>query len=241
MGNLQINTTQNVNLDYKIVGLGERIISFFIDALILYMYAFLVSLIGDAISYVYEDTWTQRGLIAFIFLPAMFYSLLMHSIFNGRTVGKMLLKMRVVKVDGTPVHWSNYLVRWMLRLVDIWIFLGSIGILSILFSERRQRVGDAAAGTVVISTKNKTKVSHTILEDVEEKYEPMFTNVTVLTDKDVRLIKDTYLIAKKSSDFKTLKALRIKVESILNTKSDLYDAPYLDTVLKDYNYYTQKM
>lgn len=241
MGNLQINTTQNVNLDYKIVGLGERIVSFFIDALILYMYAFLVSLIGDAISYVYEDTWTQRGLVAFIFLPAMFYSLLMHSIFNGRTVGKMLLKMRVVKVDGTPVHWSNYLVRWMLRLVDIWIFLGSIGILSILFSERRQRVGDAAAGTVVISTKNKTKVSHTILEEVEEKYEPMFTNVTVLTDKDVRLIKDTYLIAKKSSDFKTLKALRVKVESILNTKSELYDVPYLDTVLKDYNYYTQKM
>ncbi|WP_435625177.1 RDD family protein [Flagellimonas sp.] len=241
MGNLQINTTQNVNLDYKIVGLGERIVSFFIDALILYMYAFLVNLIGDAISYVYEDTWTQRGLVAFIFLPAMFYSLLMHSIFNGKTVGKMLLKMRVVKVDGTPVHWSNYLVRWMLRLVDIWIFLGSIGILSILFSEKRQRVGDAAAGTVVISTKNKTKVSHTILEEVEEKYEPMFTNVTVLTDKDVRLIKDTYLIAKKSSDFKTLKALRVKVESILNTKSELYDAPYLDTVLKDYNYYTQKM
>ncbi|MEM0931139.1 MAG: RDD family protein [Bacteroidota bacterium] len=241
MGNLQINTTQNVNLDYKIVGLGERIIAFLIDGLILYMYAVLVNLIKDALSFVYEDTWTQRGLVALIFLPAMFYSLLMHSIFNGRTVGKMLLKMRVVRLDGTPVHWSNYLVRWMLRLVDIWIFFGSIGILSILFSERRQRLGDAAAGTVVISTKNKTKVSHTILEEVEEQYQPKFTNVTVLTDKDVRLIKDTYLIAKKSSDFKTLKALRVKVESVLNTKSELYDAQYLDTVLKDYNYFTQKM
>ncbi|WP_298997767.1 RDD family protein [Flagellimonas sp. S174] len=241
MSNLQINTTQNVNLDYKIVGIGERIVAFLIDGLILYMYAILINLIGDAISYVYEDSWTQRGLMALIFLPAMFYSLLMHSIFNGRTVGKMLLKMRVVRVDGTPVHWSNYLVRWMLRLVDIWIFLGSIGILSILFSERRQRVGDAAAGTVVISTKNKTKVSHTILEEVEEQYQPQFTNVTVLTDKDVRLIKETYLIAKKSSDFKTLKALRVKVETILNTNSELYDAPYLDTVLKDYNFYTQKM
>ncbi len=241
MSNLQINTTQNVNLDYKIVGIGERIVAFLIDGLILYMYAILVNIVGDAISYVYEDTWTQRGLMALIFLPAMFYSLLMHSIFNGRTVGKMIFKMRVVRVDGTPVHWSNYLVRWMLRLVDVWIFLGSIGILSILFSERRQRVGDAAAGTVVISTKNKTKVSHTILEEVEEKYEPIFTNVTVLTDKDVRLIKDTYFIAKKSGDFKTLKELRVKVESILNTKSELYDAPYLDTVLKDYNFYTQKM
>lgn len=241
MGNLQINTTQNVNLDYKIVSIGERIVAFLIDGFILWMYAFLVNIIIDAMGYIYEDTWTQRGLAALIFLPAMFYSLLMHSIFNGRTVGKMLLKMRVVRLDGTPVHWSNYLVRWMLRLVDIWIFLGSIGILSILFSERRQRVGDAAAGTVVISTKNKTKVSHTILEEIKEEYTPQFTNVTLLTDKDVRLIKDTFLIARRSNDFKTLTALRIKVEGILSTKSDLYDVQFLDTVLKDYNYYTQKM
>ena len=241
MSNLQINTTQNVNLDYKIVGIGERIVAFLIDGFILYMFVLLVNLIGDAISYVYEDTWTQRGLVALIFLPAMFYSLLMHSLFNGRTVGKMLMKMRVVRVDGAPVHWSNLLVRWMLRLVDIWIFLGSIGILSILFSDKRQRTGDAAAGTVVISTKKKVKVSHTILEEVEDKYEPTFTNVTLLTDKDVRLIKETYHIAKQSSDFKTLKALREKVETILETNSQLYDKQFLDTVLKDYNYYTQKM
>ena len=241
MSNLQINTTQNVNLDYKIVGIGERIVAFLIDGFILYMYAFLVNLVGDAISYVYEDTWTQRGLVALIFLPAMFYSLLMHSLFNGRTVGKMLMKMRVVRVDGTPVHWSKLLVRWMLRLVDIWIFLGSIGILSILFSDKRQRTGDASAGTVVISTKKKVKVSHTILEEVEDKYEPTFTNVTLLTAKAVRLIKETYQIAKQSSDFKTLKALRDKVETILETNSQLYVKQFLDTGLKDYNYYTQKM
>lgn len=241
MGNLQINTTQNVNLDYKIVSIGERIVAFLIDGFILYLYAILVNTIGDAIGYVYEDRWTQRGLVALIFLPAMFYSLLMHSIFNGRTVGKMLLKMRVVRLDGTPVHWSNYLVRWMLRLVDIWIFFGSVGLLTILFTDRRQRLGDAAAGTVVISTKNKVKVSHTILEEVEEQYEPVFTNVTLLNDKDVRLIKETYQIAKKSNDYKTLTALRVKVDSILQTKSNLYDREFLDTVLKDYNYYTQKM
>jgi len=241
MSNLQINTTQNVNLDYKIVSIGERIVAFMIDGFILYLYAVLVSYIGRVIGYVYDDTWTQRGLVSLIFLTAMFYSLLMHSLFNGRTVGKILMKMRVVRVDGTPVHWSNYLVRWMLRLVDIWIFLGSIGLLTILFSEKRQRLGDAAAGTVVISTKNKTKISHTILEEVKETYKPKFTNVTMLTDKDVRLIKNTFRIAKKSNDHRTMKALRDKVESILATNSELYDVQYLDTVLKDYNFYTQKI
>jgi uncharacterized RDD family membrane protein YckC len=241
MSNLQINTTQNVYLDYKIVSIGERMVAFFIDAFILYLYAILVQYLGQAIGYIYDDTWTQRGLMSLIFLPAMGYSLIMHSLFNGRTVGKLLLKMRVVRVDGTPVHWSNYLVRWMLRLVDIWMFFGSIGLLTILFSEKRQRLGDAAAGTVVISTKNKTKVSHTILEEVAETYVPKFTNVTMLTDKDVRLIKDTFRIAKSSKDYKTMKALRDKVESILVSNSDMYDIQYLDTVLKDYNYYTQKL
>jgi uncharacterized RDD family membrane protein YckC len=241
MNNLQINTTQNVNLNYTIVGIGERIVAFCIDAFILYLYYALVNLIGDAIGYIYDDGWTQRGIVALITLPAMFYSLLMHIIFNGRTVGKMLMKMRVVKVDGSPVHWSNYLIRWMLRLVDIWIFVGSIGILTMLFSEKRQRLGDAAAGTVVISTKNKTTVSHTILEEVEDTYVPKFMNVTLLTDKDVRLIKETFNIAKKSNDFKTLKALRDKVDSILQTNSELYDIAYLNTVLKDYNYFTQKL
>lgn len=241
MINLQINTAQNVNLDYKIVGLGERVLAFLIDGFILYMYAYLVSLISDALGHVYQDSWTQRGLAALIFLPAMFHSFLMHSLFNGQTVGKMLLGMRVVRVDGGPMHWSNYLIRWMLRLVDIWIFLGSVGILSILFSEKRQRVGDAAAGSVVISTRRKARISHTILEEVEQGYLPRFPNVTLLSDRDVRLIKETYHIAMGSGDYKTLKVLRTKVEGILKTDSDLFDKQYLDTVLKDYSHYTQNM
>jgi hypothetical protein len=165
----------------------------------------------------------------------------MHILFNGRTVGKMAMKTRVVKVDGSPARWSDYMILWMLRLVDIWIFLGSIGLLSIIFSEKRQRVGDHAAGTVVISTKNKTKISHTILEEIAEDYQPKFLNVTKLSDKDVRLIKETYLIAMKSNDFKTLHALRKKVESVLETSSDKYDKQYIDTVLRDYNHFTQNM
>jgi len=241
MSNLSINTTQNVNLDYKIVGLGERIVAFLIDVFILYMYLMLVNLVTTAMGYVFSDSWTVFGLSSLIFLPAMFYSLLCHIIFNGRTLGKLIMKMRVVKIDGSPVHWSSYLIRWMLRLVDIWLFLGSVGILAILFSDKKQRVGDAAAGTVVISTKQKTKISHTILEEVTSDYQPVFLNVTQLQDKDIRLIKETFLIAKRTSDYKTLKELRLKIESILGTESNLYDREYIDTVLKDYNYYTQNM
>ncbi|MFT7626549.1 MAG: putative RDD family membrane protein YckC [Ulvibacter sp.] len=241
MANLAINTTQNVNLDYKLVSVGERILAFLIDLLIFSVYLYIVQVISDIMGLAISDNWTVFGLQQLLLLPVMFYSLYMHIIFNGRTIGKMVLKTRVVKIDGGPVHWSNYLTLWMLRIVDIWIFSGSVGLLSILFSERRQRVGDFAAGTVVISTKNKVKISHTILEELTEVYEPKFINVTKLTDKDVRLIKETYLIAISSTDYKTLNALRKKIESILEIKSEFYDKQFIETILKDYNYYTQSM
>lgn len=241
MANLAINTTQNVNLDYKIVSVGERILAFLIDLLIFTVYLYAVELITSFMGEAISDHWTVFGLQQLLLLPVMFYSLYMHIIFNGRTVGKMILKIRVVKIDGSPAHWSNYLTLWMLRLVDIWIFLGSIGLLTILFSEKRQRVGDFAAGTVVISTKNNVKISHTILEDIEEEYTPQFPTIMRLTDKDVRIIKEAYLIALKGNDYKTLNVLRKKIEDILEVSSKYYDKQFIETVLKDYNYYTQNM
>ena len=165
----------------------------------------------------------------------------MHILFNGRTLGKIVLRTRVIKADGSPVHWSNYMTLWMLRLVDIWIFMGSIGLLTMIFSDKYQRLGDHAAGTYVISYKKKIKISHTILEEVGEEYVPTFSKVISLSDKDVRLIKETYLIAVKSQDYKTLKMLREKVEQVIETSSQLYDKQYIDTVIKDYNYYTQQL
>jgi len=240
MANLAINTTQNVNLDYRTVSIGERMLAAVIDFAIFWLYLAIVNVITAYMGTAFKDNWTVFGLQSLLLLPVMFYSLYMHIIFNGRTVGKMIVKIRVVRIDGLPVHWSNYLIRWMLRLVDIWIFLSAVGILTILFSNKRQRLGDAAAGTVVISTKQKVKISHTILEDLNEDYTPQFTTVTKFTDKDVRLIKETYLIAKRSNDYNTLKVLRNKIEEVLEVKSDLYDRQFIDTVLKDYNYYTQK-
>lgn len=240
MANLQINTTQNVNLGYTVVGIGERILALAIDLFIFFLYLYIVDLLTSIASEVFEDDWTIYGVQSLLFLPIMFYSLVMHILFNGRTVGKMIVKTRVVRVDGAPVHWSNYLVRWMLRLVDLWLF-PAVGLISILFSRKSQSIGDAAAGTVVISTKQRVKISNTILEEITEDYTPVFSNVTTLTDKDARLIKETYQIALKSGDFKTLNALRVKVESIIGTQSDYYDKQYIDVVLKDYNFYTQRL
>lgn len=241
MANLVINTAQNVNLDYKIVSVGERILAFFIDLLLFALYLFVVELITDAMGQAFTDRWTVMGVQQLLLLPLMFYSLYMHILFQGQTVGKMVMKIRVVRMDGAPAHWSHYFTRWMLRLVDIWLFTGALGLLTLIFSRKTQRIGDMAAGTVVVSTQKQAAISHTILEEVEEDYQPSFINVTNLSDKDVRLIKETFRIAVRSGDYKTLHLLRQKVAQVLSLESELYDKPFIETVLKDYNYYTQKM
>ena len=241
MGNLAINTAQNVNLDYKLIGLGERAVAFLIDGIIILTYITIMENV-IALSEIFDaDTWTQRGFLGLFLLPAFFYSLIFHILFGGQTIGKMIMRIKVVRLDGAPTEWYNLFVRWMLRIVDLWIFSPSIGILSILLSDKKQRIGDAAAGTVVISVKKKHNISSTILEEVEEDYQPVFNTVTQLTDKDVRIIKEAYTISRKNNDFKTLTLLRKKICDLLQIESDMYDVQFIDTVLKDYNYYTQNM
>jgi uncharacterized RDD family membrane protein YckC len=241
MSKLAINTAQNVNLDYKLIGLGERMVAFLIDGIILITYMTIMENLMSISEIFDADGWTRRGFLGLFMLPAFFYSLIFHIVFGGQTVGKMIMKIKVVRVDGTPTEWYNLFVRWMLRIVDLWIFSPSIGILSILLSDKKQRIGDSAAGTVVISVKKKHKISSTILEDVNDDYVPVFSNVTQLTDKDVRIIKEAYTISKKNNDFKTLSLLKNKICDTLKIETKLYDIQFIDAILKDYNYYTQNM
>ncbi|PRP66069.1 RDD family protein [Nonlabens agnitus] len=241
MSNTSINTAQNVNINYHISSLGYRITGVLVDLVIMFVYIIILGYIEDGMSNLF-DNFTTFGLSQLMFLPVAFYSLFFNIVFNGRTPGKFVVGTKVVKIDGSPATWSDYLISWMLRLVDIWITaptFGGVGILAIIFSDKNQRLGDMASDTIVIDTRKKTKISHTILEDVKEDYEPTFLTVNMLTDKDVNEIKEIYRLAGESRDYETLKMLRIKVEQLLQVNSDLRDGIFVRTVLKDYSYLTQ--
>ena len=241
MSNITINTSQNVNLDYKLIGIGERLVAFLIDGLILIGYLFIIESVMTVSDIFDTDDWTKRGVLGLLTLPAFFYSLICHVFFNGQTIGKMIMKIKVVRYDGAPTQWYNLLVRWMLRIIDIWLFFASIGVISILLSDKKQRVGDSAAGTVVIGVREKHRITSTILEEITDDYQPVFNNVSILSDKDVRIIKEAFTISKRMNDFETLTLLRNKICGLLQIESDMFDKELIDTVLKDYNYYTQRM
>jgi uncharacterized RDD family membrane protein YckC len=238
MSNTSINTAQNVNISYNVASLGYRMLGFLIDLVIIFIYLIIIGYIVDGMGNLFER-FTTLGVSQLLFLPIAFYSLFFNIIFNGRTPGKFIVQTKVVKIDGSPATWSDYLVSWILRLVDLWTFMPGPGVLSIIFTDKNQRLGDIASDTIVIDTRKKTKISHTILEDIKENYEPTFLTVHMLNDKDVNEIKEIYRLAGESRDYETLRILRQRVEGLLSINSELRDGIFIRTVLKDYSYLTQ--
>jgi hypothetical protein len=99
-----------------------------------------------------------------------------------------------------------------------------------------------AAGTAVISLKNNYHISHTILEEVSDFYQPHYPSVIQLSDKDMQIIKDMFTDAIQKKDHDTLIKLRTKVEAITKTsRGSKTDEEYLKIIMKDYNHFTQKM
>ena len=252
MVELQINTTQNVNINFTAASVGERILAAIIDLLIKVAYIIVIYQIGFNITGLGEwleaqDFWSVTAVISLLFLPVMFYSLLFETLLDGQTPGKRVLKIKVVKIDGYQASIGDFFIRWIFRIVDFNLlgplFGSVVGLIAIISSSKNQRLGDMTAGTSVITLKNNVNISHTILEDLKQDYIPSYSNVIKLSDNDARIIKDTFKTARKSKDYKTLIKLRAKIIEVLELKEIKHDKDheFIDVILKDYNYYTQNM
>jgi hypothetical protein len=153
-----------------------------------------------------------------------------------------LVKIKVVKIDGYQASFGDYLVRWLFRIVENNMLGGLIGIIAMLVSSKTQRMGDMAAGTAIITLKNNITIGHTIVEEIGEDYQPVYPLVIKLSDNDMRIIKDTFVIAEAKGDLETIGKLAKKIESVSGIKNQSWNqSEFIKTVLKDYNFYTQNM
>lgn len=239
MSELQINTTQNVKINFVSSGVGERVLAFLLDSVIKFGYILLLNKFAGAFQNM--DEWSQIGVNTLLSFPVIFYTLVLESILDGQTIGKKALSIRVVKLDGFQATFSDYVVRWFFRIIDIYLF--GLGFFVILFSKKNQRIGDMAAGTALVLLKSNIDISHTILEDLNDNYKPYYPSVIKLSDNDARIIKDTFIIAKRNKDYRTMIKLREKIIEVAQIKNIRHsrDVDFISTILKDYNYYTQDM
>jgi uncharacterized RDD family membrane protein YckC len=239
MDNFQIETAQNVSIRQNVANVSTRIGSFLIDGLVITAYYVLIIVILSALdlntSFDMSIMWVLMG------LPVFFYSLLFETFMNGQTPGKYVNKIRVVKIDGSKPTFGSYLLRWVLRFVDISISTGSVALLTILLNGKGQRLGDLAAGTTVISEKKRIGIHNTLTIDLAEDYQPTFPQVTMLSDKDVQTIKELFYKAKRQNNHRIISKLNHKIIEITGISTDLYPIDFVEVVINDYNFYTQNM
>lgn len=247
MSELSINTTQNVTINFQAASVGERMLASFLDLLVKIAYGIVVAyvffyLLGLSKMMDKMDNWSAGAIVIILFFPIFIYSITLESIFEGQTLGKKLTKIKVVKIDGYQASFGDYLTRWIFRLVDNNILSGLVGIVAMILNKKVQRLGDMAAGTAVITLKNTITINSTILEEIGEAYVPTYPLVIKLSDNDMRIIKDTFQIARNNSDIETIGKLRQKIETVTGIKNQSgIDSDFIRVILKDYNYYTQKM
>ena len=237
MDNFQIETAQNVNISQQVAGVGSRIGAFLIDGLIIVAYALIVSYIFSALD-MFDEFQIVVG--ATIGLPIFFYHLVWEAAWNGRSPGKAALKMRVVKLDGTTPDFSNYIIRWVMRIIDISISSGAIALFTVLLNGKGQRLGDVAAQTTVISEKDPIQLSRTILVDIPSDYIPKYPQVTVFSDAEMQTIKNVFQDARRNSRHKIILKLAVKVSGVMNVTFDEKPIDFINKVVKDYNFYTQQ-
>ena len=248
MVELQINTTQNVNISFTAASVGERILAYAIDwlikiAYIIVFYQLLFNVFSFEKLFNDLDNWSIAAILLLFYLPVMFYTLLFETLLDGQTPGKRIMRIQVVKIDGYQASLADFVIRWLFRIIDMNIMSGAVALITIVVSEKNQRLGDMTAGTAVISLKNNVSINHTILENLGSDYQPTYPNVIRLSDKDARIIKDTFYMARRNRDYKTLIKLRDRIITVVGIKhvAQSNDAEFIDTILKDYNYFTQDM
>jgi len=143
-------TPEAVVLEFETAGVGSRALAKIIDVLVqLLSFGLLLLLIVFATGTAGSETLAVILIILIVFLELFAYPVLSEVIWNGKTLGKMALGIRVVTREGAPIKFRHAAIRGLLGLVELFVF-AFIAILTTAVSRDNQRVGDALAGTIVI-------------------------------------------------------------------------------------------
>ncbi|BAX94811.1 RDD family protein [Mycobacterium shigaense] len=147
----EVVTGDAVVLDVQIAQLPVRAVSALIDITVIFFCYVLGLLLWAATLTQFDEALSAAVLIVFTVLVIIGYPLIFETATRGRSVGKMVMGLRVVADDGGPERFRQALFRALAAVVEIWMFLGSPAVISSILSPRAKRIGDIFAGTIVVS------------------------------------------------------------------------------------------
>lgn len=206
-----IDTPESVTFAYEVAGIGNRFIAALIDTTLLFTSLILLNLVVVVVLGILGDSdfgaldeapsWTEGLMIALYALLnfAIYwgYYILFEWIWNGQTPGKRIVKIRVLRMDGNPAGFVEVLLRNLVRPVDFLPGGYGVGLLVMLLNEKSRRLGDYAAGTLVIRELANVSLDALAAHPpsnapaVDETLLLAFPEIRRLTSADYELLQET--------------------------------------------------
>ncbi len=256
MAIIRVATSFNVDLDFEIAPFHKRLLAYFIDFSLLICYLYVIKYI----LYGFLDLNMKENMgmdIIVISIPMLLYPFCSELFLNGQSVGKKIMKIRVMSLSGNEPSVGQYIIRWVTRFFEwpflfgyvvlsgpaiyayifITAFLG-LGVLIIMtVTPKSQRLGDLAAGTVVVNTRTDLNIADTIfIETVQQGYTPKYPEVMQLTDADINTIKMVLNRTKKSRNRELGERVKARIMQVLHINTEEPAEEFLEKLLEDYNY-----
>ncbi|MBX2935165.1 MAG: RDD family protein [Ferruginibacter sp.] len=257
---IQIETAFNIDLEFEIAEFHKRLLAYLIDFALLIIYLFIMKyLLYNEMLLDWEES---AGLdILIVSLPMLLYSLLAELWMNGQTIGKKIMAIRVISLEGGEPTFGQFLLRWVSKFFE-WPFLfgyiafSSASVLGYIFvtglfgiavviiisvTPKSQRLGDLAAGTVVVNSKSSLTLADTVFMQINQAdYKVMFPQVMRLSDRDINTIKAVLTQATKNNNYDMCKRVATKIKEVLNIETNMHVDQFLEKLLEDYNYLATK-
>lgn len=239
MKTIEINTAQKVTIQYGLATLSNRFLAYLVDWVLVGIVIVFLMVLGES-AFSFDET---KSLYAFLVIVPIvtLYALLAEIFMHGQTVGKRVMGLKVVRLNGDAPTNHDYVMRWMFRFIDIWLSLGSVGALLINASPKSQRLGGLLSGTTVIrTTAQRTFSLNDILKiSTIDNYEPQFPAIRAFSEQDMLFIKRVLERERRHPNAAHQKAVRELAEHVAQKLNFIGAAPkdsskFLRTLINDY-------
>jgi uncharacterized RDD family membrane protein YckC len=153
----RVATPEGIELTLRLAGPVPRALAWSVDFLLRAAVVLVVSMIASRFGRAGMGVVLIAAFFVEWLLPAWF-----EAMWGGQTPGKRLFRLAVLNDDGTPVRWPGALTRNLLRAADFLPFLYGVGLITMLMNRDFKRLGDLAAGTVVVYQAEKVAAARAI-------------------------------------------------------------------------------
>lgn len=195
---LDVRTPESIAFSYELAGLGSRFLALMVDQAIqiLTLVAIFVGLVlagsrlvatshGPPVAGKVAIAVGWALLIVIVFIVLFGYFIVFEAAWNGQTPGKKLLGLRVVRDGGYPIDFGASLIRNLIRVGEWILGYYILAAISMLISSENKRLGDLAAGTIVVRDARLAKP----LDLAKRNDEPAYASTAYLTGEERALVK----------------------------------------------------